>query len=184
MVLSIMLTSCGKLAGLSNSDKKAGNKSPVPSPSSKPQPQKDNETVNKTPAINTSPKLIQPIKIYNDDIEQSWESYAYDHMFEIGLILSVIVVSSVLAVKKVNPFEVLRKCYETSKEYFKNKFKPKNQPKMNLRSEEIEPELKLIEVLEEEEDQPEVRGSHKPPQLMFYDLSSSSEEGNQLKVDD
>jgi hypothetical protein len=51
-----MLTSCGKSAGLVNIDKKAGNKTPVASPSPKPQLQKNNETVNETSANDTNIK--------------------------------------------------------------------------------------------------------------------------------
>jgi hypothetical protein len=110
MAVSIMLTSCGKSAGLSNIDKKAGNKTSVASPSPKPQPQKNNETGNKTPVASPSPKP-QPQKIDNDDIEQSWKDYAYDPVFATGLILLVIVVGFVfkklIDKKNENPFKVI-----------------------------------------------------------------------------
>jgi hypothetical protein len=104
-----MLTSCGKSAGLSNGGKRADNKTPIAIPTPKPQPQKDNDTVNKTLVASPSPKLIQPIKIYNDNIKQSGKDYAYDYMFAIGLILSVIVVGSFWIVNKKNenPFKVV-----------------------------------------------------------------------------
>jgi hypothetical protein len=131
MAVSVILTSCGKSAGLSNGGKRADNKTSVPSPSPSPSPKP------------------QPQKIDNDDIKQSWKGYAYDHMFAIGLILSVIAVCSVSVVKTGRPFKLFKNWFEVLKEYLKNKFKPKNQSETS--SGAGEPELKPPEDVGEEE---------------------------------
>ncbi|MDR0800138.1 MAG: hypothetical protein LBN01_01215 [Endomicrobium sp.] len=77
ITVSIMLTSCGKSSGLSNSGKKDDNK---------------------TPATNTSTSN-QLQKIDNDNIKQLLTDYAKDHKKAIIFIVAVIVVGSFFVVK-------------------------------------------------------------------------------------
>jgi hypothetical protein len=93
MAVSIILTSCGKSAGLSNGGKKADNKIPVVNANTKSQPQKNNDTGNKTLANDTSTKNL-PQKIDNN-IKQSWTD---DHMFEI---ISISVIAIAIAIGSI-----------------------------------------------------------------------------------
>jgi flagellar basal body-associated protein FliL len=76
MAVLIILTSCGKSAGLSNGGKRADNK---------------------TPATNTSTKTL-PQKIDNDKYKQSLTDYAKDHKTAIGFISVAVIVITIIAV--------------------------------------------------------------------------------------
>jgi hypothetical protein len=101
MTVSIMLTSCGKSAGLSNGGKKAGNKSPAFNANTKSQLQKNNEAGNKTLANDTSTKNL-PQKIDNN-IKQSRMDYVKDNIFviaPIAIIVGAIVVGFIVWIIK------------------------------------------------------------------------------------
>jgi hypothetical protein len=85
MAVSVMLTSCGKSAGLSNGGKKADNKIPAASPTPKPQPQ----------------------KIDNYNIKQSLTNYVKDNIFVIGSItlIAIVIGSVVWIINKNKPTE-------------------------------------------------------------------------------
>jgi flagellar basal body-associated protein FliL len=80
MAVSIMLTSCGKSAGLSNGGKKADNKSPATN-------------------ISTSNQLQK----IDNNIKQSWKGYAYDYILIIApfaIIVGAIVVGYIVWIVK------------------------------------------------------------------------------------
>jgi hypothetical protein len=82
MTVSIMLTSCGKAAGLSNSNKKADNNPLLAGTGENDQSQEKKD---------------------NDNVKQSWTDYVKNHQFAtgvaLGVALSVILVGSFFGVK-------------------------------------------------------------------------------------
>jgi hypothetical protein len=81
MAVSIMLTSCGKSAGLSNSDKRADKTPPPP------------------PATSAFKGNLPQITNGKNDIKQSLINFANEHIKKTIFVVAVIVVGSVFVVK-------------------------------------------------------------------------------------